>query len=124
MWCTEEQLSNFRRLWVSARRNWTSIHGELMKSIKGSGGTVKEWAGLAGVGPRAELQIAKPSRCMSVRMLGCDGPRWILRGIVSGDGALRDSQDTWAHSVFSDTVVSPAHSNREGMAVYLRLPEN
>lgn len=118
---TALQLQAFRS---SAGRNWSSVHSELGDSIKASGGEAKEWRGPAGIELRVDLPVAKPSGRMQVRMLGCDGPGWLLRGIVSGDGAAPDSRDMWAYNLFSDTVVSPAGCTCGGVVICLRSPEN
>ncbi|MGW9450162.1 DUF3710 domain-containing protein [Streptomyces sp. NPDC055632] len=114
---TALQLQAFRR---SEERNWTSVRSALRTGIEASGGEAGEWAGPAGVELRVVLSVARSSTRMRVRMLGCDGPGWLLRGIVSGEGAAPDSQDTWAYDLFLNTVVSPAAG--EGGLVVLRAP--
>lgn len=118
---TALQLQAFRS---SASRNWGAVRGELGDSIKASGGQAQEWAGPAGVELRVDLPVAKPSGRMKVRMLGCDGPGWLLRGIISGDGAAPESQDMWAYSLFLDTVVCPTGSDGGGGVICLRSPQS
>ncbi len=40
-----------------------------------------------------------------VRFVGCDGPRWFLRGVISGQGAVQPAAAGVLESVFRDTVV-------------------
>ncbi|MFJ3505607.1 DUF3710 domain-containing protein [Streptomyces sp. NPDC090135] len=116
---TALQLQAFRR---SEDRNWTSVRSALRTGIEASGGEAREWAGPAGVELRVLLPVARSSARMGVRMLGCDGPGWLLRGIISGEGAAPDSQDTWAYDLFLNAVVSPAVGEGRGGLIVLRAP--
>lgn len=48
---------------------------------------------------------------------GSEGPGWLLRGIVSGDGGAADSRDEWAYEFFERIVVDS--SCREDRAALL-----
>lgn len=39
------------------------------------------------------------------RIVGCDGPGWLLRGSYGGPAALTDLVDPRAHHLFTQTVV-------------------
>ncbi|WP_405835152.1 DUF3710 domain-containing protein [Streptomyces sp. NBC_01518] len=117
---TALQLQAFRS---STNRNWGSVRGELSESIKASGGEVKECTGPAGIELRVDLPVVRPSGRMKIRMLGCDGPGWLLRGVISGDGATPSSQDTWAYDLFSDRVVHPEDCAYGDVVICLRPPK-
>lgn len=40
-----------------------------------------------------------------VRFVGVDGPRWFLRGVISGQGAVQPEAAGLLETVFRDTVV-------------------
>ena len=52
-----------------------------------------------------------------VRFIGVDGPRWFLRGVVSGQGAVQPQEARAIEHVFRDTVV-----NRGGTPMAPRDP--
>ncbi|MDF6043800.1 DUF3710 domain-containing protein [Streptomyces sp. JH14] len=91
---------------------WNVARVEMMNRMRAQGGTVKEWAGRAGLEIRASVPVVMESgqsTVKNVRVLGCDGPGWMLRGIVSGIGADPESADAWAYDTFAGTVVIGTH---------------
>ncbi|MFJ7201452.1 MULTISPECIES: DUF3710 domain-containing protein [unclassified Streptomyces] len=58
-----------------------------------------------------------------IRVLGSDGPGWLLRAIVSGDGAVPGSGNVWAYEIFLATVVVSSYaSSRMGDVIRLHSP--
>lgn len=108
--------------------SWESARGQLRNKIRGQGGVAEEWAGDAGLELRATMPVTTPSGgwgLQTVRFVGCDGPGWLLRGIITGDGAEPKSRDVWAYEAFANTVVVPSFSASEGgTAIGLRWPES
>ncbi len=87
---------------------WDDVRAEMISGIVGSGGKAEEDAGP--FGPELVAQVptdaTKPgSGLQPVRFLGVDGPRWFLRGVISGDSG-GDPQDLVAvHEIFRNVVV-------------------
>ncbi|MEV6419158.1 DUF3710 domain-containing protein [Streptomyces sp. NPDC051662] len=122
---TAIQLQAYR---ATQGRSWDVIRGNMMKKMKAQGTAVVEWAGMAGVELRVSVPVIEPDGNRSVqgvRVLGADGPGWILRGFVTGDGAEPDSRDHWAYEMFMETVVSPFHSTSpDDSVIGLRRPHS
>ena len=81
---------------------WDDIRHDLTESVASQGGTVEVYAGVFGAavtpdGKRGE-RIA--------RFVGVDGPRWFLRGVISGAAVLGDEAAAASvEEVFRDVVV-------------------
>ncbi|MET9855765.1 DUF3710 domain-containing protein [Streptomyces sp. NPDC006450] len=102
------QLQAFR---TSEEAEWARICTRLESDVRGRGGEVERWSGRAGVELRAVIPVVGDARgrdTMTVRFLGCDGPGWLLRGVVSGEVAQDDSRDDWAYRCFESVVVTPS----------------
>ncbi|MEV8627430.1 DUF3710 domain-containing protein [Streptomyces sp. NPDC051079] len=114
------------QVFSSPPETWDSIRAQMLRTLRDQGGAAGEWVGAAGVEIRAVSSMTSSSGSRSrkdLRVLGCDGPGWVLRGIVSGAGAAQDSRDDWAYRTFSETMVSLGDAaGRGGVAVRLRWP--
>ena len=87
---------------------WESIRGELSESVTTRGGPAESVEGPFGI----ELRTRMPSQDKNgrtvfapARFLGVDGPRWFLRGVISGRAAVEDTKAEPLLQVFRDTVV-------------------
>ena len=99
---------------------WADVRSEIALEISKQGGTVDEREGPFGVELRAQVPVQAPdgSRGIQlVRFIGVDGPRWFLRGVVSGQGAVQPQEARDIEHVFRDTVV-----NRGGSPMAPRDP--
>ncbi len=74
---------------------WAEIRAEIADSVTGQGGTAEELSGPHGT----ELLTRIPARGpdgrtvhQQARFLGIDGPRWFLRGVVTGPAAIDAAQ--------------------------------
>lgn len=73
-----------------SRGLWDDIRAELAESIAASGGTVQERVG--SLGPELFVRVpaadaaGRPS-ASAMLFVGVDGPRWFLRGVLSGPAA-------------------------------------
>ena len=72
---------------------WDEIRADISTAVVGAGGTAEETEGPFG----AELLTRMPSAgpdgrtvFAPVRFIGVDGPRWFLRGVLSGEAAVRE----------------------------------
>ena len=86
---------------------WDDIRRELIDELNAAGGRGEEAEGPFGPEVRARVP-AEPSAgtgSQPARFLGADGPRWFLRGVISGPAADQPAQAKVLEDVFADTVV-------------------
>ena len=99
---------------------WDEVRSEIALEISKQGGTVDEREGPFGIELRAQVPVQAPDGSRGVqlvRFMGVDGPRWFLRGVVSGQGAVQPQEALDIEHVFRDTVV-----NRGGSPMAPRDP--
>jgi Protein of unknown function (DUF3710) len=87
---------------------WDDIRGELIDELNAAGGHGEEAQGP--FGPEVKARVpAEPGTAarglQPARFLGADGPRWFLRGVLSGPAAGHPAQAKLLEDVFADTVV-------------------
>jgi hypothetical protein len=87
---------------------WDEVRTEIRASITAQGGTVDEVAGPLG----PELRTRVPARAgdgtqtvQPARFVGVDGPRWFLRGVITGGPAIDPDTDADLVALFRDIVV-------------------
>ncbi|MDJ0341540.1 DUF3710 domain-containing protein [Streptomyces sp. H10-C2] len=87
---------------------WGEVRDEIASGITKQGGIVDEIEGSLGWELRAQVPVQLPdgtNGVQLVRFIGCDGPRWFLRGVISGQGAVQPQAAGLLEQVFRDTVV-------------------
>jgi len=87
---------------------WDDIRLELIDELNASGGHGEEAEGPFGLEVRARVPAepgAGPRGLQPARFLGADGPRWFLRGVISGPAAGHPAKAKLLEDVFADTVV-------------------
>ncbi len=87
---------------------WAEVRAEIAANVTTQGGTCEELTGPFGTELRAQVPVAQPdgrSAYQAVRFLGVDGPRWFLRGLISGAGALDPAKAATVEQIFADVVV-------------------
>lgn len=97
---------------------WAEVAEELGESIRTSGGTVEGGTGRFG----AELVARVPGpdgAAQPIRFMGVDGPRWFLRGLISGPAASQRDQAVQLEDLFAQVVVN---RGEEAMAPRDQLP--
>jgi hypothetical protein len=88
---------------------WDDVRAEIAAEIIKAGGDSQEQPGpfgaelLARMRPPSEGQ--QPMPLQPLRFLGVDGPRWFLRGMITGPAARRDGPAGPLEDVFADVVV-------------------
>ncbi|MFG3285305.1 DUF3710 domain-containing protein [Streptomyces sp. NPDC048111] len=106
--------------------SWAEIRQQMLNRMRATGSDASEWFGPVGVEIRAEVPVTdpagKPAR-KRIKILGCDGPRWTLRGLVSGLGGEPDSTDDWAYETFTETVVVPDVWDGRDTTIALQWPQ-
>lgn len=107
---------------------WDEVRHEIAANIADSGGSCHESDGPAGLELRAQVPVGEdgglPAEPQPVRFLGFDGPRWFLRGVVSGPAATEQAAGAPFEDLFADVVVVrgdyPAPPREQ---LEIRLPE-
>ena len=121
---TAIQLQAFRALGDTC---WASVREDLARKLRAWGGSAEERVGPAGPELQAVVRIQGPpgKDRQTARVLGHDGPGWILRGFVTGVGAEPDSTEEWPYDTFRGTVVRmSAESRGDDPLIRLRWPES
>ncbi|GGP41229.1 DUF3710 domain-containing protein [Streptomyces abikoensis] len=107
---------------------WGEVREEIAAGITQQGGVVDEVEGPLGWELRAQVPVALPDGTQGVqlvRFVGCDGPRWFLRGVISGQGAVQPQTAGLLEQVFRDTVVVRGDSPMAPRdPIVLKLPED
>jgi hypothetical protein len=111
---------------------WLDVRDEIAASVRESGGTVELADGPLGPELHARVQPPPPDQGgppagtgpQPLRFIGVDGPRWFLRGLLSGPAATDPAQARRLIELFRGTIV---HRGGEAMAprelLPLRLPK-
>ena len=87
---------------------WDDVRREIAASITSQGGTATEKDGSLGVELRARVPVALPdgsTGAQLARFVGVDGPRWFLRGVITGDGYDDPVAAAPVEQLFRDIVV-------------------
>jgi hypothetical protein len=89
---------------------WADVRQEIAAEVAKAGGQSEEADGPFGVEVHARIAPPEPvpgmpSGLHPVRFLGVDGPRWFLRGVISGPAAVRPEIAAPLEQVFADVVV-------------------
>jgi hypothetical protein len=72
---------------------WGEVRAEIAEALNGSGGKAVEAQGVFGTELRAEVPTEVPGQGVLLapaRFVGVDGPRWFLRGLLTGPAAVDD----------------------------------
>jgi len=108
---------------------WDEVRGEIAANIAESGGSCDEVYGPFGTELLARVPIgaedgSATTALQPVRFLGFDGPRWFLRGVISGPAATDENLTEAFNALFGDVVVVrgdyPAPPREQ---LEIRLPE-
>jgi hypothetical protein len=106
---------------------WADVRREIAESIRSSGGTAEEQPGPFGTELLARVPAEGPNAppgLQPIRFIGQDGPRWFLRGLLTGPAATDPAQARRLEAAFRDIVVV---RGGEAMAprdlIPLRLPK-
>ncbi len=106
---------------------WDDVRQEIAVNIVETGGSAVEREGPFGAELHAQVPMAAEGQepvLQPVRFLGVDGPRWFLRGVLSGPAATDGVLAEPFESLFGDVVVVrgdyPAPPREQ---LEIRLPE-
>jgi hypothetical protein len=90
---------------------WEDVREEIAVQVRKDGGQAEEADGPFGVELHARIPSPGPARggknapLQPVRFLGVDGPRWFLRGLISGPAARHSEQARLLERLFAGVVV-------------------
>ena len=107
---------------------WDEVRQEIAEGIRGSRGKARETDGPFGRELRADVVVASPEGAAGrqpVRFIGVDGPRWFLRGLISGAGGADPERAKAVEDVFERVVVRRGeHAAAPREQLPLQLPED
>jgi hypothetical protein len=78
---------------------WREVSTELAEQLRGDGATVRTSKGEWG------LELLAALGEVSLRFIGVDGPRWMLRGVVAGPPEVADKSAHALYDLIRGTVV-------------------
>jgi hypothetical protein len=87
---------------------WDDVRREIAESLRGSGGSSEEADGPFGRELRARIPApveGQGTQLQPARFVGVDGPRWFLRGLVTGVASTDPVQARVLEQAFRDVVV-------------------
>lgn len=87
---------------------WHEIRDQIADQIAKQGGTTRLSVGPFGPELLAEIPATMPGQPDSTRLarfIGVDGPRWFLRGVIAGDGAVDQEAASKIEDLFRSVVV-------------------
>lgn len=86
---------------------WHGIRAQIMDQIVKQGGQASEQEGPFGpeVNAVVPVQTSGSFGTRNVRFVGVDGPRWFLRGVISGAAATDPAAAETMHTMFRNVVV-------------------
>lgn len=87
---------------------WHEIRAQIAEQITKQGGTIVEKEGPFGPELLAEIPASAPGQPNSTRLarfVGVDGPRWFLRGVIAGEGAVNADAALKVEELFRSVVV-------------------
>ena len=104
---------------------WDEIREEIAESVRQQGGTVDDIPGTFGRELLAKLPVTGPDGQQgfrAARFVGVDGPRWFLRGVLTGKAAADPEAAKLLESIFANIVVvrdENARPPRDLLAMHL-----
>jgi len=108
---------------------WADVRQEIAAEVAKAGGHSEEADGPFGVEVHAQIASPEPvpgaaGGLHPVRFLGVDGPRWFLRGVISGPAASQAEIAAPLEQVFADVVVARGdHPVPPRDMLEIRLPD-
>ena len=106
---------------------WDDVREEISAEVDKSGGSSQQQEGPFGSELLAGLtQVGEDGRPQQqwLRFMGADGPRWFLRGLITGPAAQRPAAARPFEEIFADVVVVRGeHAEPPRKALDIQLPE-
>ena len=107
---------------------WSEVRPQIAAEMSQRGGTATEREGRFGTELVCQLTVKKPEGGTAIqpsRIVGINGPRWLLRATLLGKPALEvdDDDSAWLDSLEQVAVRRGAHALPVGEPLPLELPE-
>nr|WP_246062376.1 DUF3710 domain-containing protein [Haloactinospora alba] len=90
---------------------WDEMREELRSQITEQGGKAEEFSGTFGTELRAVVPVEGKTNeeghqmGQRMRFIGVDGPRWVLRGVIRGEAAVKPEAMARVEEIFAKIVV-------------------
>ncbi|BDI22849.1 DUF3710 domain-containing protein [Herbiconiux sp. L3-i23] len=88
---------------------WHEIRAQIVEQIQKQGGQTREADGPFGPELVATIPVSagpgQPQTTRIARFIGVDGPRWFLRGVIAGEGAVNPEAAAAVEDLFRSVVV-------------------
>lgn len=86
---------------------WHEVRAQIVEQIQKQGGEITEQDGEFGPEVVARIPVAGDGAASTriARFVGVDGPRWFLRGVIAGKGAIDPAAAASINDVFRSIVV-------------------
>lgn len=86
---------------------WHEIRAQIIEQVRSQGGEIQERAGVFGPEVVARIPVTggEAGATRIARFVGVDGPRWFLRGVIAGQGAIEAEAAAAIDDVFRGIVV-------------------
>jgi len=86
---------------------WHEIRAQIIDQISKQGGSTRVIDGPFGPEVQAEIPVAGDTAGTTrlARFIGVDGPRWFLRGVIAGEGAVKPDAAAQVEDLFRSIVV-------------------
>jgi hypothetical protein len=86
---------------------WAEIRDQIVDQIQKQGGSTRIADGPFGPEVLAQIPATVEGEAAArlVRFIGVDGPRWFLRGVISGEGAVNQDAAAQVEDLFRSVVV-------------------
>lgn len=91
---------------------WDEMREELRNQITEQGGKAEEFSGTFGTELRAIVPVEGKTNeegnqmGQRMRFIGADGPRWVLRGVIRGEAAVKPEAMARIEEIFAKIVVA------------------
>jgi len=86
---------------------WHEIRAQIIEQISKQGGSTRVIDGPFGPEVQAEIPVSGDAAGTTrlARFIGVDGPRWFLRGVIAGEGAVKPDAAAQVEDLFRSIVV-------------------
>lgn len=86
---------------------WHEVRSQIVMQIRSQGGEITERDGVFGPEVVAQIPVQTDGQASTriARFVGVDGPRWFLRGVIAGQGAVDATAAEAIDDVFRSIVV-------------------
>jgi hypothetical protein len=106
---------------------WEEVRPQIAADVAGHGGTATEREGRWGTELVCQMQVVLPDGNQALqpsRIIGVNGPRWLLRATFLGQPAVEELTAEWEDALASVVVHRGSHAMPVGDALPLTLPDD